>query len=181
MQNPSRIALVALGAFLLLPVARAWDRKAGSTVQATVSTVYDGDTIHATIEGEKVKVRLACIDAPEMKLQEYAEDSKRALDKHIPAGTAIELRITQARDAYGRLVAEVLCKGKSVNLLLVEQGLAFIYPEYVRYCDKQTFTAAEVRAQATRRNVWSISGGIARPWICRKDKTKCGGAAKTEF
>jgi len=46
---------------------------------ASVLSVGDGDTITVTEGGRQIKVRLACIDAPEISQAPYGMNSRRAL------------------------------------------------------------------------------------------------------
>ena len=46
-----------------------------------VMEINDGDTIKAqNNKGEEIKVRLACIDAPEMSQQPWGEEAKKRLE-----------------------------------------------------------------------------------------------------
>ncbi len=60
MRKDSKILLLLTGLFLaaLTPFAQ-------SAMAAMVLSIGDGDTISVLERGQKLKVRLACIDAPE--------------------------------------------------------------------------------------------------------------------
>lgn len=80
------------------------------TYAATVRRVVDGDTLHVTIEvgyGIKLreKLRLAGIDAPELKTPE-GEKAKRFVMKLLPPGAQIVIRSSKD-DKYGRFVADI--------------------------------------------------------------------------
>jgi endonuclease YncB( thermonuclease family) len=132
---------------------------------ATVLSTGDGDTISVLERGQKLKVRLACIDAPETAQSPYGMASRNQLKALLPLGSTVSLRV-QAVDRYGRFVAEVVGKG-NVNLAMVESGQAFVYRQYLGRCDRQAYLAAEHQAQAQRLGVWAVPGGITRPWDFR--------------
>ena len=132
---------------------------------ATVLSIGDGDTISVLERGQKLKVRLACIDAPETAQSPYGMASRNQLKILLPLGSKVSLRV-QAVDRYGRSVAEVIGKGP-VNLAMVQSGQAFVYRQYLGRCDRQAYLAAERQAQAQRLGVWAVHGGITRPWDFR--------------
>jgi len=132
---------------------------------ATVLSIGDGDTISVLERGQKLKVRLACIDAPETAQSPYGMASRNQLKALLPLGSTVSLRV-QAVDLYGRTVAEVIGKGP-INLAMVQSGQAFVYRQYLGRCDRQAYLAAERQAQAQRLGVWAVPGGITRPWDFR--------------
>ena len=132
---------------------------------ATVLSIGDGDTISVLEGGQKLKVRLACIDAPETAQSPYGLASRNQLKALLPLGSTVSLRV-QAVDRYGRSVAEVIGKG-IVNLAMVQSGQAFVYRQYLGRCDRGAYLAAERQAQAQRLGVWAVPGGITRPWDFR--------------
>jgi endonuclease YncB( thermonuclease family) len=72
-------------------------------------------------------------------------------------------------DRYGRLVAEVF-KDININLVLVEDGQAFAYRQYLRGCDAKEYLDAEDRASRRRYGIWQVEGGITRPWDFRRGR-----------
>lgn len=80
-----RIAVIALTALLISSPALAQS-------QETVLSIGDGDTITANQNEEKVKVRLGCIDALEMKQSPYGEAARNQLKSLLPVGTPITVR-----------------------------------------------------------------------------------------
>lgn len=132
---------------------------------ATVLSIGDGDTITVLERGQRLKVRLACIDAPETAQSPYGLASRNQLKSLLPLGSAVSLRI-KAVDRYGRTVAEVISRG-TINLAMVQSGQAFLYRQYLGQCDRETTLAAELQAQAKRLGVWAVPGGITRPWDFR--------------
>ena len=132
---------------------------------ATVLSIGDGDTISVLEQGRKLKVRLACIDAPETAQTPFGVASRNQLKALLPLGSPVSLRV-EAVDRYGRTVAELVGKGP-INLAMVQAGQAFVYRQYLGRCDRETYMAAERQAQAQRLGVWAVPGGILRPWDFR--------------
>ena len=99
----------------------------------TVVRILDGDTIITRENGQEQRVRLACIDAPEMKDEPYGLQSKQALVGMIPPGTEVRLEV-KGKDRYGRTVAELFMKNKNVGMLIVPKRLAKIWPKYAYQC-----------------------------------------------
>ena len=91
---------------------------------ATVLSIGDGDSISVLERGQKLKVRLACIDAPETAQTPFGLASSNQLKALLPLGSTVSLRV-QAVDRFGRTVAEVIGKGP-VNLAMVQSGQAFL-------------------------------------------------------
>jgi len=140
---------------------------AGPAVAATVISVGDGDTLRVLDSGQKVTIRLACIDAPETAQSPYGGSSRDELKRLAPVGALVQLRI-QTKDRYGRTVAEILRNGQNVNLAMVKAGQAFAYRQYLVKCDATGYLGAEGAAQAARLGVWAVPGGITRPWDFRR-------------
>jgi len=133
---------------------------------ATVLSVGDGDTLTVDDGGRRATVRLACIDAPETAQAPYGLVSRQHLQKLAPVGSVVTLR-AQATDRYGRTVAEVIRRGQNLNLTMVREGQAFAYRQYLEGCDARAYLTAEEVAEKGGRNVWSVPGGIQRPWDYR--------------
>ena len=133
---------------------------------ATVISIGDGDTLRVLEAGKRVTIRLACIDAPETSQVPYGMASRQKLQQLAPIGTELTLRV-QATDRYGRTVAELYKSGQSINLEMVRSGHAFAYRQYLRQCNETAYLGAEAIAQQQRLGVWSVPGGIQRPWEWR--------------
>ena len=133
---------------------------------ATVLSVGDGDTMRVSDAGRTLTIRLACIDAPETRQQPYGAAARQHLLSLAPIGSDVTLR-PQTTDRYGRTVAEVIAAGRNVGLTLVRDGQAFAYRQYLARCDRAAYITAEEHAQSARVGIWSIPGGIQRPWLYR--------------
>jgi len=141
---------------------------------STVLSVGDGDTISVTEGASRIKVRLACIDAPETSQPPYGMEARRALQGLLPIGSQVTLR-TKATDRYGRSVAEIFKGSTNINQSLVGSGSAFVYWQYINGCDRQTYSRLENEARLKGVGVWGVSGGVQRPWDYRRSKR--GGAS----
>ena len=162
-----RLAAFGIGLLLLaLPVQAA-----------TVLSVGDGDTITITSGAQKIRVRLACIDAPETSQTPYGMESRQALQKLLPIGAEVTVR-TKATDRYGRTVGEVIKGSTNINEQQVASGNAFVYWQYISGCDRQTYSRLENDARLKRLGVWSVPDGIQRPWDYRRNR-KGGSSASS--
>ena len=98
-----------------------------------IESYYDGDTC-TTIEGEKI--RLACIDTPELRgprAQPIQAKAARDYLNNLIAGKEVFIkRIT--KDKYGRTVAEFSKNGEDVQKTLFNSGYAKIYSKYAYQC-----------------------------------------------
>ena len=141
---------------------------------AIVLSVGDGDTITVTEDAQKIRVRLACVDAPETSQTPYGMESRQALQKLLPIGAEVTIR-TKAIDRFGRTVGEVLKGSTNINQQQVASGNAFVYWQYISNCDRQTYSRLENAARLKRLGVWSLPGGIQRPWDYRHNRKGASG------
>lgn len=154
---------LAFAAFLLAAPAMAQQQV------VKIVSVGDGDTVTAMAGTKKVTLRLACIDAPEMKQSPWGEQSRKRLQQIIPNGSSVGIK-TYTTDRYGRIVAEIF-KGKvNVNLAMVQEGRAVAYREYLEQCDAQAYLRNENSAKQRRLAYWSQNNPVM-PWDFRKGST----------
>ena len=130
-------------------------------LSCSVRNIYDGDTMTVLCDGREEKVRLYCIDAPEMGQQPWGQQSRDHLRRITPG--QVEVRAIE-RDRYGRLVGEVIAQGRSLNLAMVEAGQAVVYD---RYCSDVRYTGAEKNAKMAQAGVWMSAGNHQEPWQFR--------------
>ena len=150
---------------------------------ASVLSIGDGDTITVTEGSKRIKVRLACIDAPETSQSPYGMKARKKLQGLLPIGSQVTLR-TKATDRYGRSVSEVLRGAININQSLVGSGNAFVYWQYISGCDRQTYSRLENDARLKRLGIWLVNGGVQRPWDYRRSRrggssTSSGGGGTT--
>lgn len=136
---------------------------------ASILSVGDRDTITVIEGSRRIKVRLACIGAPETSQSPYGMEARRALQALLPIRSLVPLK-TKATDRYGRSVAKVLKGSTNINQSLVESGDAFVYWRYISGCDRQTYSLLENDARLKGAGVWSMPGGIQRPWDYRRGR-----------
>jgi len=101
----------------------------------TIQSCFDGDTC-TTTKGEKI--RLACIDTPELrgkKADPIAAEAARKYLNDLVAGSIVTVRRIN-EDRYGRTVAE-LSKGHiNIQEHLVEKGFASMYERDSSQCER---------------------------------------------
>jgi|GEM_PF-1135712 micrococcal nuclease len=133
-----------------------------------VRNVVDGDTLNALIGSESQTVRLACIDAPEEAQEPVGMLASNRLTAFLSPGRQFTYRSVDT-DQYGRMVAEIYISGASLNVHLVKEGMAVVYPQYLSGCSESraALLAAESEARASRRGFWSQSNPVM-PWDFRQ-------------
>lgn len=146
---------------------------------STVLSIGDGDTISVTEKNQRIKVRLACIDAPETSQTPYGMDARKALQGLLPIGSEVTLKI-KATDRYGRSVAEVLKGRTNINQSLLGSGNAFVYWQYISGCDRQTYSRLENNARLRKFGVWAVPEGIQRPWDYRRSRKAVNASTTNE-
>ena len=131
--------------------------------------VSDGDSLHLELpDGERVRVRLYGIDAPE-KDQECALAARKKLGKLI-YDKEIRVEVLDI-DKYGRYVGKVYAGARYVNRYMLKEGLAWHYKHYA--ADDELLAEAEARAKAAGRGIWSTESPC-RPRIFRSEQRKEG-------
>ena len=136
-----------------------------------VVRVQDGDSLIVrpgeSNREDSFRLRLYAIDAPEMD-QQYGSDARSYLTRLVRNRTDLILEPVDT-DRYGRLVGVLFYRAaghnRSVNRLMVEQGLARWYSQYGGH--NLGLEQAEQDARRRRRGIWSGGGTIA-PWEHRR-------------
>jgi micrococcal nuclease len=161
--SPGRPAESAAPSAALVPGAPV--RPTGSTQDATLVRVVDGDTIRVRVGGVEERVRYIGIDTPELNMSSAATP-----DPHAAAATQANARLlaggrlflekdVSERDQYGRLLRHAWLERDGawtlVNLALVAEGYAQVstHPPDVRYAD--LLLAAQRAAREAGRGQWS--------------------------
>ncbi len=145
-------------------VAQTFNRP--TQTDCIVSSIHDGDTLRARCGGTPIKVRFYCIDTPEMAQRPWGRESRDYLRKITPARVKI---VKHATDRYGRVVGEVFAADRSLNMAMVEAGMAAVYR---RYCPSHAYAQAEEKARAARLGIWSRPGLQQRPWDYRAQRRR---------
>ena len=150
--------LIGVAAILLVAVAVV-EPRSGPGEDATVTRVYDGDTIEALVSGRSEKIRYIGIDTPEMDdprpaVLEMAREAAGA-NRELVGGRTVRLELdVQERDRYGRLLAYVWLADTLVNEWLVREGYAAAssFPPNLRHQDR--LDEAEREASRADRRLW---------------------------
>lgn len=142
---------------------------------AMVQKVSDGDTLNVQDEtGQKHRIRLAFIDAPELK-QDFGEASQKFLENQL-LNQKVEI-VVRDIDRYQREVATVYWYGKDMNLIQLKQGNAWHYQEYAKSkkgqnpSDFRLYEHAEHQARNQGLGLWENPNALA-PWVFRKNQRK---------
>ncbi len=147
---------------------------------AKVIAVMDGDTVMVLREGgsgaaghppasslrglrgsQKVRIRLANIDAPE-KDQAFGKQSRDSLLEMV-GGKQVQID-SQAVDQYGRVVGLISVDGRNVNQEQVRRGMAW---EYSHYHSDKTYIGLQNHARQAKLGLWAQDNPQA-PWQWRK-------------
>lgn len=95
------------------------------------------------------------------------QQARQALQQLLPVGSTVTLK-AQTKDRYGRTVAEVFTQnGANAGLILVQQGNAFAYRQYLKQGDKWAYLDREKLAEPVAHGVWRSAGGSELPWDFR--------------
>jgi len=160
---------VAVGAVLLDVAAhspgtgRGDDRPRGSVL---VTAAIDGDTIEVEREGQRVRVRLKCVDAPEIAHRSrpgepYGPEAATYTETLLASKwVRLESDPEDRWDRHGRLLAYVfLPDGTVFNLNLLREGWARVTRYPCRF--QRDAREAEREAHAAGRGIWRDSARAA--------------------
>lgn len=124
---------------------------------------YDGDTIQATINGQKEKIRLLMVDTPEMnynkgEAQPFAEEARDYTIKLLENAKKIEAvyDVGPETDNYDRLLAYVFVDDVLLQESLLKEGLAavrFIHKPNNTF--ENEFRDIQQDAEQEKLNIWS--------------------------
>ncbi len=135
--------------------------------------VKDGDSMVLEVLGQKLNTRLIHIDAPELfqtskNGKPIGLISKKYLEKYCHK-LKVEIR---GRGYYGRYLVILFHKNTSLNLELVQSGMAFVYPrsQFQDKKESELFKRTQKEAKDNLLGVWSDK--VLRPWTYRKKQKK---------
>jgi len=129
-----------------------------------VVTVGDGDSLVVLQGGERVRIRLAEIDAPE-RGQPWGDRARAALADKV-LDKRVRLDVIDV-DRYGRRVAHVWLGDRHINRELVREGHAWAYTRHLR---DRTLAADEAQARQQRLGLWRLPDPV-EPWRWRRGAT----------
>jgi endonuclease YncB( thermonuclease family) len=145
-------------------------------IQGKIERVVDGDTVvFLSATGQRIRLRLAGIDAPEMAMP-YGGLAKNMLIQLVGASD-VTVHATKL-DRFGRAIAKVIAKDGDVNLALINQGLAWHYKRYAHEqtaSDADAYAQTENEAKAREAGLWKETRPVP-PWAyraCRKKSSTC--------
>ena len=160
--NLNHLKIIGLLVILSLPL-KVKANQYHPTEQVTILKVNNGQEVLVELKGEGRAIRLACIQAPLHQQQPWWQRAKTTLSKALPQGSVVQMEL-RARDVYGRVVARLLNEKIDIAAPLVSKGQVFAYDGYLGRCDDLNYQALERAAQSRKEGIWSVEGGIARPW-----------------
>jgi endonuclease YncB( thermonuclease family) len=151
------------------------NRTPDKTWRVKPGSVHDGDTFRAVadVTNEEIKVRLACIDAPELE-QAGGIEARDYLRSMLTDNREIILMGAE-KDQYGRSLVEVFAMTDTlglevgVNGEMVMAGMAHYYERYKRSCpdNAEQYEFLEQQAISSKAGVWA-NGNAERPWDWRR-------------
>ena len=165
--NTKRLFLVGGGLTLLAALGTAGGALKPTPLAeaARVARVVDADTYDVVTGGQRVRVRLRGVDAPEhdQAFGAQATDSVAAL---LPVGRLVQLR-RHGVDRYGRTLGSLVLPPASgtggrgaLDSLLVVRGWAWAYDPAHKVAGR---AAQQAQAQAAGRGLWKCGVAAAVP------------------
>lgn len=139
--------------------------------QGKVLRISDGDTLQVRDQnGQKQRVRLAFIDAPETE-QAGGRDSQRQLQRLLENQT-VTVQVVDI-DNYKRQVALVWQQGRDINATQIESGMAWQYASIAKRQQTsqgyQYYRCLETSARAGKQGLWRNNKAQA-PWEYRQQR-----------
>ncbi len=181
MNNFSRYVLLILILFLgwqIKSQQKAVVEKSGLSVseaqlfqeyEVVPNSIDDGDTlkVRAAELNTILEIRLACVDAPELK-QPMGEESRNYLRSILNrGGNKIKVQPITV-NSYGRTVAQLWNGNGLIQSQMAIAGMAYKYEQYKKDCPNwRSIESAQAFAQEARLGVWALSNGGERPWDYR--------------
>lgn len=137
-----------------------------TTFSGKVVGLSDGDTLKVLVNQTQKTIRLYGIDCPEQG-QAFGAKAKQFASQ-LAFGQVAQVQVHDT-DRYGRTVATVEVKGKTLNQELLKAGLAWWYQRYAPTAT--TLQELEHEARRAKRGLWSEAQPVA-PWEFRQVQAK---------
>ena len=172
--NLSTLAKTLPAAVLVIAVASLSGNSLAQKASFQVVSARDGDDVTVSQGSKQFRMRLACIDAPEMEQKPWGSQSVKRLKQLLPSGQSVQLRLVNP-DRSGRTVAEVYRGNQSVNLQMVQEGQAVVYPQHLNNCaaTKNQYLQAQATAKRKRLGFWNQVQPMM-PWDFRRNQRSQG-------
>lgn len=135
--------------------------------EVVAKSVHDGDTLRVrSSQGQVLKIRFACIDAPELK-QPLGEESRNYLRSIVSKG-GNKVRVQPITvDRYGRTVAQLWNNSGLIQSQMVVAGWAYGYEQYKKDCPNwSAIESTQTQAQNEKLGIWKSPQ--QKPWDYRK-------------
>jgi len=142
---------------------------------AKVINIVDGDTIDVLDgRGEKLRIRLLGIDAPERE-QPFGKKSMLYLKKIINGKSVIIISKPNNNKPYTlgfykRIIGKITLNSKDVNFEMIKEGMAWHFKKYKKSQpieDRQSYNDEENNARDKNIGLWSDENPLA-PWKWRR-------------
>jgi endonuclease YncB( thermonuclease family) len=127
------------------------------SIEGFVVAVPEGDAIVVQVHRERVSVRLADIDAPELN-QPYGRESRESLAA-LALGRNVRC-VARGRDRYGHPASRCNLSELDVSAEQVRRGMAWFF---ARYRDDELLRRLEDEARSAKRGLWK-DGRALPPW-----------------
>ena len=144
------------------------------TCKVKPGSVYDGDTLRVLCSGQELKVRFACVDAPEIRPKQPGGIESRDHLRSLLSNSNNQVKVNAiTTDRYDRTVAELFfLRGNQWQLVQEYQakdGMVWGYEKYKSDCPSwNAVYKAFTEAQAANRGIWA--GNPIPPWEWRKNR-----------
>ena len=139
--------------------------------QGKVLRISDGDTLQIRDDhGQKQRVRLAFIDAPEIE-QAGGRDSQRQLQRLLD-NKSVLVQVVDI-DNYKRQVAIVWLQKQDINATQIATGMAWQYASIAKQQQTaqgyQYYHCLEQSARSSKEGLWR-NGKAQAPWEYRQQR-----------
>ena len=118
--------------------------------------VIDGDTVRGKYGNELIKIRLAEIDAPELK-QAFGVESKSCLKELIKQSDGKVFFKFKEKDRYKRHVGWLYSEDLDINLEMVKRGCAWVYE---RYAERKVLFKHQNLARKNKLGLWKDANAV---------------------
>ena len=118
--------------------------------------VIDGDTVRGKYANELIKIRLAEIDAPELK-QAFGIASKNCLKRLIKQSDSKVFFKFKEKDRYDRHVGWIYSEDLDINLEMVKRGCAWVYD---RYAERKVLFKHQNLAKENKLGLWKNANAV---------------------